>query len=114
MSLVTVDTTSTLEAVLVGAGPLVGVVIGAWGAARIADELVGLRDGVLHVRVSARPVDGRANLVLRRLIARRVRVAPSRVMIVRGERSREKLVRIDGIDQPSADAMLAGPERPAR
>jgi len=37
MSLVTVDTTNTLEAVLVGAGPLVGVVIGAWGTARIAN-----------------------------------------------------------------------------
>jgi len=78
------------------------------------DELVGLRDGVLHVRVSAPPVDGRANLVLCRLIARRVRIAPSTVTIVRGERSREKLVRVEGIDQSSLDAMLGEPERTAR
>jgi uncharacterized protein YggU (UPF0235/DUF167 family) len=62
------------------------------------DELVELRDGVLIARVSAAPVDGRANRALCRLIAGRLGVAPSRVTIVRGERSREKLVRVDGIE----------------
>ena len=65
------------------------------------DELVGVRDGVLLARVSAPPVDGRANRALCRLIARRAGVPASRVTIVRGERSRDKLVRVDGID-PSA------------
>jgi uncharacterized protein (TIGR00251 family) len=65
------------------------------------DELVGVRDGVLLARVSAPPVDGRANRALCRLIARRAGVAPSMVTIVRGERSREKLIRVDGVD-PSA------------
>ena len=50
------------------------------------------------VRVTAPPVEGRANRALCRLIADRAGVAPSQVAIVRGERSREKLVRVDGID----------------
>lgn len=62
------------------------------------DELVGIRDGVLLARVSAPPIDGRANEALCRLIARRVGVAASRVTIVRGQRSREKLVRVEGIE----------------
>ena len=50
------------------------------------------------VRVTAPPVDGRANDALCRLIARRAGVAPSRVTLVRGARSREKTVSVEGID----------------
>lgn len=75
------------------------------------DELLGLRDGVLLARVVAPPLEGRANLALRRLIARRVAVAPSRVAVVRGERSREKLVRVEGIERAVLLAALAGPAR---
>lgn len=70
------------------------------------DELVEMRDGVLIARVSAAPVDGRANRALCRLIAGRLGVAPSRVVIVRGERSREKLVRIEGIEPGALLGML--------
>jgi uncharacterized protein (TIGR00251 family) len=74
------------------------------------DELVGIRDGVLRARVSAPPVDGRANRALCRLIARRAGVAPSKVTIVRGGRSRDKLIRVEGID-PAAlhDVLGQGP-----
>jgi uncharacterized protein YggU (UPF0235/DUF167 family) len=50
------------------------------------------------VRVTAPPVDGRANDALRRLIARRAGVAPSRVTLIRGERSREKTLSVEGVD----------------
>jgi uncharacterized protein (TIGR00251 family) len=58
----------------------------------IVDE----RDGVLRVSVTAAPVDGQANAALCALIAKRVGVARGRVSIVRGARSREKVVRIEG------------------
>lgn len=70
------------------------------------DELVGFRDGVLLARVRAPPVDGRANRALCRLIARRAGVATSRVKIVRGERSGNKLVRVDGVDLSSLNHAL--------
>ena len=70
------------------------------------DEIVGVRDGVLLLRVVAPAHDGRANRALRRLLAERLAVAPSRVMIVRGQRSREKLVEVDGIDQATVDRAL--------
>jgi uncharacterized protein len=64
------------------------------------DELAGVReDGVLLARVSAPPVGGRANDSLCRLIAKAAGVAPSRVSVVRGERSRDKAVRVDGVDE---------------
>jgi uncharacterized protein (TIGR00251 family) len=62
------------------------------------DEIVGLRGDAVVVRVTAPPVDGRANRAVCRLIAKRAGVAPSQVAIVRGERSRDKLVRVEGVD----------------
>lgn len=70
------------------------------------DELIGLRDGVLQVKVTAPPVDGKANKALCRLIAKRVGVAPSRVSVVRGEKSREKVVRVEGIDETTLTEAL--------
>jgi uncharacterized protein (TIGR00251 family) len=63
------------------------------------DELIGMKDRVLQARVSAPPVDGKANRALCRLIAKRVGVAPSRVSILRGEKARDKLVRVEGVDE---------------
>lgn len=60
-------------------------------------EIVGERDGALVVRVTAAPVEGKANEALCRLIAKRVRVARGSVAVVRGHRSRDKLVRVEGV-----------------
>src|SRR5881398_1737913 len=49
-----------------------------------ANEIVGEREGVLIARVTAPPLQGRANEALRRLIAGRARVGLGRVEIVRG------------------------------
>ena len=66
-----------------------------------ADELMGVEDGVLQARVSAPPVDGKANKALCRLVAKRVGVAPSHVSLIRGEKSRDKLLLVEGIDEPT-------------
>jgi uncharacterized protein (TIGR00251 family) len=63
------------------------------------NRIVGERDGALVVRVTAPPLDGKANEALRKLIAKRAGAAKSRVAIVRGAASRDKLVRIEGITQ---------------
>jgi uncharacterized protein (TIGR00251 family) len=73
-----------------------------------SDELLGFADDVLRARVSAPPVDGKANKALCRLIAERAGVAPSRVAVVRGARSREKLVEVQGVDAAALPGLLAG------
>lgn len=62
------------------------------------DEIAGERGGATVVRVTAPPVGGNANAALVKLIAKRAGVAKGRVRIVRGERSRDKLVRVQGLD----------------
>jgi len=71
------------------------------------DEIVGFREAVLLVRVVAPALDGRANRALCRLLAKRLGVARSSVTIVHGDRSRDKLVRVEGVDQASLDAVLS-------
>lgn len=73
-----------------------------------ADKLLGVVDGVLQARVSAPPVDGKANKALCRLVARRAGVAPSRVSVVQGEKSRDKLLLVEGIDGPTLMGKLDG------
>jgi uncharacterized protein (TIGR00251 family) len=62
------------------------------------DEIAGERDGRLLLRVTAPPVDGKANAAVRRLLARRLGVPPGRVAVVRGESARDKLIEIEGLD----------------
>jgi len=71
------------------------------------DELIGMRDGVLQARVSAPPVDGKANRALCRLIAKQLAVAPSNVTVVRGEKSRKKLLRIEEVDPAALKRVLS-------
>lgn len=70
------------------------------------DEFVGIREGRVLVRVAAPALEGRANRALCRLLAKRLRVAPSSVTIVHGQRSRDKLVQVEGVDQANLDAAL--------
>ena len=53
-----------------------------------------LDDGVLTAKVRAKPQDGEANDAVRKLLAAAYGVPPSRVELLRGETSREKLLRI--------------------
>jgi uncharacterized protein len=74
---------------------------------RAAREQIAPGEGGSYlVRVTAPPVDGRANDALCRLIARRARVAPTRVTVVRGEKSREKVVGVEGIDEATLSERL--------
>lgn len=62
------------------------------------NEIVAFTDGVLRVRIAASPVEGKANKALIRLLSRKLKVRAGDIQILRGERSRKKLVQIDGVD----------------
>jgi uncharacterized protein len=61
------------------------------------DEVVGERAGAVVIRLAAPPVDGKANAALIAFIAKAANVPRSRVHIVRGQTSRDKVVRVDGV-----------------
>ncbi|MFN8151900.1 MAG: DUF167 domain-containing protein [Solirubrobacterales bacterium] len=64
----------------------------------------GERDGRVLVRVNAPPVDGKANAAVVRVLAKALGVPKGRVSVIRGERSRDKVVAIEGL---AASELLA-------
>lgn len=72
------------------------------------DEIVSEREGVLVVRVTAPPVEGKANAALCALLARRLHIPKAAVTIVKGHGAREKVVRIEGMGRTDVQAALLG------
>ena len=68
------------------------------------DEIAGEWQDGLKIRLTAPPVDDRANEALRRLLAARLKVPLAAVRIVAGERSRSKRIEIRGVTR----AMILG------
>lgn len=68
-------------------------------------EIVGVRDGVLRVRIAAPPVDGAANEELIRTLAKYFAVKRSAIAVVSGKASRTKRISIAGL---AADRIQAG------
>ncbi len=74
-------------------------------------EIAGFEGDELRVRVTAPPVDGRANEALTRLLAKRLGLARGDVRIVAGHGSRQKVVAIDGLAEPEVRLRLRADER---
>ena len=65
-------------------------------------------DGTLTVRVTAPPVEGRANAAVGALLATALGVPVSAVRVVHGEHGRDKLVRVTGLSPAEIRRKLAG------
>jgi uncharacterized protein len=69
-------------------------------------EVAGAHGDAIKLRVAAPPVDGEANLEVRRFLARLFGVPASAVDVVAGESSRRKIIEVAGIDAATARAKL--------
>jgi uncharacterized protein (TIGR00251 family) len=58
------------------------------------DEIVGPHNNALKIRITAPPVDGKANAHLVRFLAKSFGVAKSRIKLISGETGRDKKLRI--------------------
>jgi uncharacterized protein (TIGR00251 family) len=67
----------------------------------------GVRGGALELRVNAPPVDGEANAAARELLAEVLGVSRARVALHAGEKSRNKVFRVEGLDPATAQARIA-------
>lgn len=68
--------------------------------------LAGMHGEALRIRLAAPPVDGAANDELTRFLAKQLRIAPSRISVVSGSSSRDKIVQIDGLEPEAVRAVL--------
>lgn len=60
-------------------------------------EIAGEHGGALKLRLTAPPVDNKANEECRRFLARMMNVSPSAVEIISGLASKDKLIRVRGV-----------------
>ena len=68
-------------------------------------------DGTLTVRVTAPPVEGRANAAVGALLAEPLGVPTTAVRVVHGEHGRDKLVRVTGLTPAEIRRRLEGEPR---
>lgn len=66
----------------------------------------GERGGAILIRLAAPPVDGAANAALVEFLSDALALPRRQITIVSGEKSRDKRVRIVGLDEPSIRARL--------
>lgn len=63
------------------------------------NQLAGLWADALHIKIAAIPVEGKANETCCSFLAQKLGVSKSSVKIISGARSREKLIKITGVNQ---------------
>lgn len=70
------------------------------------NEIVGVEGEVLKVRIAAPPVRGKANEALVKFLAQALGVRKRQVEIVRGQRARDKTIRVRGLSEKEARKRL--------
>lgn len=73
------------------------------------NQVLGLRDGVVAIKLQAPPVDGAANAALLAYVAELAGVPRRDVTLVRGESSRSKWIAVEGLEPAELQRrLLAG------
>ncbi len=70
------------------------------------NELAGLHDGALKLRLTTPPVDGKANKAVIAFLAKKLKLSKSAVVLHRGLKSRRKQLQIIGLDEQTVRERL--------
>lgn len=70
------------------------------------DEVVGVVGGSLRIRLTAPPVEGAANKHCIRFLSKILHIAKSRIIILRGERTRDNVIRVNGMSRAVVEKSL--------
>jgi uncharacterized protein len=65
-------------------------------------------EGFLKIRLTAPPVEGKANRALLHFLAESLDLARSRIELLSGEKSRRKRARVSGLNATACQARLTG------
>lgn len=72
------------------------------------DAIGGTHDGALRVRITAPPVEGKANAAIVKALAKALGVPMRAVTLVSGETSKTKRVQVDGATSEQIRALASG------
>jgi len=72
------------------------------------DKVVGEHGHAIKIKLRAPAVEGKANTALRRFLAKQLRVPQRAIVLEQGEKSRDKVIRIDGLGEVGIRRGLLG------
>ena len=70
------------------------------------DQMAGEHAGAIKIRLRVPAIEGKANAALIELLADRLRIPAREIILARGQKSREKLIRIDNLTEGEIRARL--------
>jgi len=70
-------------------------------------RVVGEHGNAIKIKLKAKPVEGEANAALCEFLAEKLEIPQRSVTLERGGKSRDKLIRIDGLDEAMVRARLS-------
>ncbi len=70
------------------------------------DKVIGEHESAIKVKLRAPAVEGKANAALRCFLAEKLNVPQHVVVLERGRRSRDKVIRIDGLSEEDVRCRL--------
>jgi uncharacterized protein len=70
------------------------------------DKVVGEHGDAIKIKLRAQAVAGKANTALRRFLAEKLSIPQRAIVLDRGERSRDKVLRIDGLSEEEVRSRL--------
>lgn len=70
------------------------------------NELAGLYDGALKLRLTTPPVDGKANKAVLAFLAKLLKIPKSSLVLESGVKNRRKQIRIHGLDEETVRSLL--------
>lgn len=73
------------------------------------NQVVGREGDSYRIKVTAPPVDGKANAALVKLLAKKLGIPPKKIDILSGHTSRLKTIRIQDLSLPDVSARLDQP-----
>jgi len=63
------------------------------------DKVVGEYGRAIKIKLQAPAIEGKANAALRRFLAEKLSIPQRAIVLERGERSRDKVIRIEGLSE---------------
>ena len=63
------------------------------------DKVIGEHGDAIKIKLRAPAVEGKANTALRKFLAEKLSIPPRAIVLEHGEKSRSKVLRIDGLSE---------------
>jgi uncharacterized protein len=71
-----------------------------------ANQVMGAHGAAIKIKLRAPAVEGKANAALRSFLAEELKIPERNIALVRGQKSRDKLIRIDELGEEDARRQL--------